>query len=204
MAEPKKSSAMIPLIIVGACLFGLGVYQSMKPKDPEVNTGYVASPQTSLPPKISLPQEGNPRTLQAPDAPPMTKDAAQRAAETNTTTDVSAKINGTTVALSISDAPWLQGIMSGALGNFRDGVLGSLKVEQAKGGINCTPVLTKMAESAFTGVEKIACTAKDGGQISGDFKRNGDGDMKVEDPNGGMIKVSKNDGDFNVETRNSQ
>jgi hypothetical protein len=198
MAEKQKSSAMIPVIIAGACLFGFGIFQSTRPKEPEVNTGFVAPPQTPTPPT------GNPRTMQAPDAPAMEKDAAQRAAESDTTTKIDVKFNNGAEKLSTTNAPWLQGIMSGTTGNFRDGVLTSLKGEQAKGNLNCAPVLTDMAQSAFGGVEKIACTAKDGGQIDGDFGNSGDGDLKVEYPDGGMVKVSKNDGDFNVETRVSQ
>jgi hypothetical protein len=199
VADTKKSSAMIPLIIVGACLFGFGIFQNARPKAPEINTGFVAPPETPAPPPA------NPRTMQAPDAPPLEKDAAQRAAEADTTTNVSATAaSGSELKLSITNAPWLQGIMSGALGNFREGVLGSLKAEQVKGDINCTPVLTKMDKAAFGNVEKVTCTAKDGEQVSAEFDDKGDGEMKVEDANGGVVKVSKNDGDFNIETRNSE
>jgi hypothetical protein len=206
MAEQKKSSAMLPLIIVGAALFGFGTYQSMKPKEPEVNTGFVASPETPEPstsePSTSAP--ANPRTMQAPDAPPVTKDAAQIAAESGDTTKVEAKVNGATVKLSVSDAPWLQGIMTGALGNFREGVLKNLKAEQAKGDVNCAPILTNLNTAALGALEKVSCTAKDGAQITGEFDETGDGELTIEDSNGGRVKVSKNDGDFNVETRNSQ
>ncbi len=196
MAEQKKSSAMLPLIIVGAALFGLGTYQSLKPKAPEVNTGYVA------------PLE-NPRTMQAPDAPAMDKDAAQRAAESDETTATTptiptpATVAEDSVKIQITNAPWLQGIMTGALGNFREGVLTALKAEQTKGVLNCAPVLTDVATTAFTTIDKVTCTAKDGAQITGEFDEIGEGDLNVEYPNGGQIKVSKNDGDFNVETRNS-
>jgi hypothetical protein len=212
MPDQKKSSTMLPVIVIGAALFGFGAYQSMKPKEFEVNKGFEAPPAVSAPNSPSVPDTPsadtsgmtNPRTMQAPDAPPMTKDAAQLAAEADDTTKIEAKVNGKSVKLSISDAPWLQGIMSGALGNFREGVLASLKTEQTKGDINCTPVLTSMTKSAFSGVEKVTCTAKDGGQISAEFDETGDGDLTIEDTNGGSVKVSKNDGDFNVETRNSQ
>jgi hypothetical protein len=198
MAENKKSSAMLPLIIVGAALFGFGTYQSMRPKEVEVNKGF------ERPAVVSTPGEAppaNPRTMQAPDAPPMTKDAAARAAEAKDTT-ISANVNGADVKLSISQAPWLQGIITGALGNFREGVLKTLKAEQAKGEINCAPVLTTMNAAALAAVEKITCTAKDGSQISGDFDEKGDGDLTVEETGGAQVKVSKNDGDFNVETGN--
>jgi hypothetical protein len=202
MAEQKKSSAMLPLIIVGAALFGFGTYQSMKPKEPEVNTGFVTPPEAPTAPDSPTPD--NPRTMQAPDAPPTTKDAAQRAAEAEETTKIEAKVNGASVKLSISDAPWLQGIMSGAFGNFRDGVLASLKTEQAKGDVNCAPVLTSLDSVALARLEKVTCTAKDGGQITGEFDEAGDGELTIEDANSGRVRVSKNDGDFNVETRNSQ
>ena len=185
MPEPKKSSAMVPLIIIGACLFGFGTYQSMKPKATEVNSGFVAGPQ-------------NPRTLQAPDAPPMTKDAAQMAAEADQITTPMSKAEAPRVKLAITEAPWMQGIMTGAFGNFREGVLKVLKAEQAKGGINCAPVLTDISS-----IEKISCTTKDGAQITGEFDASGDGEFTVEDPSGGRVQVSKNNGDFNVETRDA-
>jgi hypothetical protein len=201
LAEQKKSSAMLPLILVGAALFGLGTYQSMKPKDPEVNTGFVAPPET--PPSPERPP-ANPITMQAPDSPPMGKDAAQVAAEADQTTIPAPKSETKGIKIQISDAPWLQGIMAGAFGNFRDGVLKSLKAEQAKGDLNCAPVLTSLDAAALTALEKVACTAKDGGQISGEFDATGDGELKIEDTDGAIVKVSKNDGDFNVETRDSQ
>jgi hypothetical protein len=198
MTEPKKKNGMLPLILVGLGLFGVGVFQSMQPKVPEVNTGFVAPTET---PKASL---DNPRTMQAPEAPALTKDAAQRAAETDTTTKIDVEVNGAKVKLSTTDAPWLKGIMSGALGNFRDGVLGSLKAEQAKGDVNCAPVLTDMVPASFATIEKIECTAKDGAQIVGDFDDVGDGELQVDYSNGGKVMVSKNDGAFKVETRNSE
>jgi hypothetical protein len=206
MALPKKSSLMAPLILVGAMLFGFGVYQSKMPKKPEpieVNSGFVATPTPASPTSPDTPTPQNPRTMQAPDAPPMTKDAAQVAAAVGETTKIEANINGATVKLSLQDAPWLQGIIRGAFGNFREGVLKSLKAEQAKGSLNCAPVLTDIAETAFSNVEKISCTAKDGGQINGEFDEDGEGDLTIEDTNGGRVKVSKSGGDFNVETRNS-
>jgi hypothetical protein len=205
MSEPKRSGgAMLPLIIVGATLFGFGTYQSMRPKDVEVNKGFEAQSSVAAP---STPSPPNPRTMQAPDAPPMPKDAAARAAETTETTEttkVEAKTDGANVKLSISDAPWLQGIMSGAFGNFREGVLKSLKAEQAKGDVNCAPVLTNLDMAGLASLEKVTCTAKDGGQIKGEFDETGDGDLTIEDGKGGRVQVSKNDGDFNVETRDAQ
>jgi hypothetical protein len=197
MAEPKKSSAMLPLIIVGATLFGFGTYQSLKPKDAEVNQGFVAPPES-----VSIPD--NPRTMQAPDAPAPEKDAAARAAEATETTkatDLEANVNGVKLKLSVSEAPWLQGIMTGALGNFREGVLKNLKEQQAKGGINCAPLLTNMEQAALSKLEAITCTTKDGGQIKGEFDEAGDGELRIDDTDGARVTVSKNNGDFNVETR---
>lgn len=142
--------------------------------------------------------------MQAPDAPAMEKDAAQRAAESDTITMSDVKADKIELKVSPTPAPWLQAIMSNTTGNFRDGVLASLKGEQAKGSLNCAPVLTDTAQSAFAGIEKIACTAKDGGQIDGEFADSGDGDLKAEYPDGTVVKVTKNDGDFNVETRISK
>jgi hypothetical protein len=190
MAGPNKTSAMVPLMIVGACLFGLGTYQAMKPKQVEVNKGYEAP--------------ANPRTMQAPDAPALTKDAAQLAAEADETTLQRTEAQTKDVKIRISDAPWLQGIISGAFGNFREGVLKSLKTEQAKGDVNCAPVLTNMDAAALGALEKVSCTAKDGGQITGEFDKTGDGELQIENTDGAMVKVSKTDGDFNVETRNSK
>lgn len=204
MAEQKKTSAMIPLIIVGAALFGFGTYQSMRPQEPEVNPTFVATPNTPPPPTTpSAATPANPLTMQAPDAPPMGKNAAQVAAESDETTVPTPKSEAKGVKIQISDAPWLQGIMTGAFGNFREGVLKSLKAEQAKGDVNCAPVLTDLHTADLAALEKISCTAKDGGQISGEFDETGDGELKIEDTDGAMVKVSKNDGDFNVETRNS-
>lgn len=196
MAEQKKSSAMLPLIIVGAAVFGFGIYQSAATKNPEVNSGFVA------PPEIERPE--NPRTMQAPDAPSIAKDAAQVAAEADDTTTPAPKAETESVKLQISDAPWLQSLMTGAFGNFRDGVLKTLKAEQTKGDVNCAPVLTNLDVSALAAIEKVSCTAKDGGQISGEFDEKGDGELKVENTDGARVTISKNDGDFNVETRNSQ
>jgi hypothetical protein len=199
MSDQKKSSAMLPLIIVGAALFGIGAYQSTKPKDPEVNTGFVAPPHV---PETSPSTPANPLTLQAPDAPPITKDAAQRAAESDAITDSKEKVKGAEVNLSLADAPWLKGLITGAFGNFRESALKSLKAEQAKGDVNCAPVLTGLDVEALAALEKVSCTAKDGSQITGEFDETGDGDLNVEDTKGNRVRVKKQDGDFNVEIRN--
>jgi hypothetical protein len=194
MAERKRGGAMLPLIIVGATLFAFGAYQSTRPKEPEINKGYEA-------PAVTAP--ANPRTMQAPDAPPVVKDAAQMAAEADQTTLPAPKSETKSTKIQISDAPWLQGIMTGAFGNFRDGVLKSLKAEQAKGDVNCAPVLTNLDAAALGALEKVSCTAKDGGQISGEFDETGDGEIQIKDADGAKVTVSKNGGDFNVETRDS-
>ncbi len=198
MAEQKRGGgAMLPLIIIGATLFGLGTYQSMRPQargnsEPsEINQGFTAPPQ-------------NPRTIQAPDNPPIGKDAAQRAAEDSNATERSQAAEVSESKISISNAPWLQNIVTGAFGNFREGVLNNLKLEQAKGGINCSPVLTNLDQAAFANIEKVACTTKDGSQVEAEFDPIGEGEFSVEYPNGGRMQVSKNDGNFNVETRNSR
>lgn len=182
---------MLPLVIVGACLFGFGTYQAMKPKDPEVNTGFIAPAD-------------NPRTMQAPAAPPVTKDAAQKAAEASDTTVPTTPSERQKEQPSIANVPWLKTIMAGAFGNFREGVLTSLKAEQTKGAMNCAPALTDMPIAGFIRVATISCTTKDGGQISGDFDEAGEGDLKVEYGDGAQVRVSKNEGDFNVETRNAR
>ncbi len=190
MAGSNKPSAMVPLIIVGACLFGFGAYQSLKPKPPEVNTGFVAPPE-------------NPRTMQAPVAPVPSPTAADQAAEEAATTEVSVKASPNASSVSLTDTPWLRAIIAGAGGNFRDLVLGGLKEQQVKGNLNCAPVLTNMAPTSFVSVGRIACTAKDGAQIKGDFDRRGDGDLEVEAMDGGGVTISQNDGDFKLETKNA-
>ena len=192
---------MLPLIVIGACLFGFGTYQSMKPEEREVNTGFVA-PAVSAPPVSASP--GNPRTMQAPDAPPVIPDGATVAAREGETTKVEASINGTQVKVALSHAPWLQAIMTGMSGNFREGIVKSLKAEQIKGSINCAPSLNDLAQASIASLDKVTCTAKDGATIDADFNDDGQGNLSVEYPNGGKVEISKDGEDFRVETRDSR
>jgi hypothetical protein len=137
MAEGKKTSAMVPLMIVGACLFGLGTYQAVKPKEVEVNKGYEAP--------------ANPRTMQAPDAPALTKDAAQLAAEADETTlppaatvEIAPK---TPPAPTVIDQDWFKALKVEDTLNFRGTVLPVLKKAQIDGAINCSPALTPKSEA---------------------------------------------------------
>jgi hypothetical protein len=190
MMERKKSGAMLPLIVIGAALFGAGIYQNSRPKVPEVNTGFIAPP----PPE-------NPRTMQAPDAPPMEKDAAQRAAEADQTTTPPPKSDDkSSVRISLSDVPWIQGLITSKIGNFREGALKSLKTEQDTGGINCSPVLT----DAVSTIEQVSCTAKDGAQIKGEFDEVGDGELRIEATDGATVSILKNETDFRVEVENRE
>ena len=186
---------MLPLIVIGACLFGFGTYQSMKPKAREVNTGFVV-PAVGAP-SIST-SSGNPRTMQAPDAPPVIPDGATVAAREGETTKVEANINGTQVKVALSHAPWLQAIMTGLSGNFREGIVKSLKAEQTKGSINCAPSLNTLPEAAMASLDKVSCTGMDGATINANFNEDGEGDLSVDYPSGGKVEISKEGGDFRV------
>jgi hypothetical protein len=200
MAGPNKTSAMVPLMIVGACLFGLGTYQAMKPKQVEVNKGYEAP--------------ANPRTMQAPDGPAMTKDAAQLAAEADETTLPPAA----TVAVApkappaptILDQDWFKALKIGDTLDFRGTVLPVLKKAQIDGAINCSPALTPKSEAELALVEKVTCLAGDGTQIKAEFgndytddngaiKRN-DGDLVATTPDNKVVKIEKSGNEFNVTT----
>jgi hypothetical protein len=200
MAGPNKTSAMVPLMIVGACLFGLGTYQAMKPKEAEVNKGYEAP--------------ANPRTMQAPDAPPMTKDAAQLAAEADETTVPPAATEAIAPkappAPTVLDQDWFKALKVEDATDFRGAVLPVLTKAQRDGAINCSPALTPKSEAELALVEKVTCLAGDGTQIKAEFgadytddngsiKRN-DGELVATSPDDKVIKIERSGSEFNVTT----
>jgi hypothetical protein len=199
MTERKKSGAMLPLIIVGATLFAFGIFQSTRPPEPEVNSGFTSTPSASTP--------ANPRTMQAPDAPPSAKNAAQRAAETG---DVTAKIkaDALTNTPSVLDEPWFKALRIGDSSDFRGQALAAFKDQQGKGTLNCTPVLTSMTPQQLAAVTRVSCVATDGSQMEAEFSDvdnvgrpdslRSDGEIRATSPDNKVIKIEKNGDEFNA------
>lgn len=192
MPEPrKKSSAMLPLIIIGATLFAFGTYQSLRPEVREVNSGFVAP-------------AANPRTMQAPDAPAMEKDAAQRAAEADT---ITASITTTTPQAStksIVDEAWFRELTTENNEAFRGRVLNVLALQQLGKSINCTPSLAGMSDGNKAALEEIACTATDGSRIEGRFNGENDGRLEVTAPDNKRVTIRKDEDSFYVQTELSE
>ena len=67
MAKQNGPGIFVPLIIIGATIFGLGAYQALRPKPVEINPTFEAV--------------DNPRTMQEPPPPAASKDAEQLAGE---------------------------------------------------------------------------------------------------------------------------
>jgi hypothetical protein len=205
MAEQKRGSAMLPLIIVGATLFGLGIYQSTRPKEPEINPTYQA-------PAVSAP--ANPRTMQAPDAPIMEKDEAQRAAAATQSTVPKATetIEPVTAAKTILDEAWFQALQVGDVADFRGRALTAFKAQQKAGTINCTPVLTQKADAELAKLDRVTCLAKDGVEIraefEGDYQVNdtgplqNDGEITATAPNNVSVKIQKSGDEVNASREN--
>jgi hypothetical protein len=180
MARQQGSGMMVPLIIIGATLFGLGTWQALKPKEVEVD------------PTFTVPE--NPRTLQAPPLPESGKDAAQVAAESGAT-----EAKNTDISIKISDAPWIKAIMGGVLGEFRSTVVKALKDQQSEG-LNCSPALGNLTQDQIQDLEEVTCTDKDGTIITGTFDTVGDGTLEVKDPSGQSVQIRKFEGSFTVQT----
>jgi hypothetical protein len=194
MAQGKQPSAMLPLIIVGATLFAFGTYQSMRPKEPEVNKGFVSPPAVSAP--------ANPRTMQAPDMPAIEKDAAARAAEDTTTT--SPKTAETIVPVapqkSVLDDEWFKPLTVGDTLDFRGRALKTLREQQTKNVIACRPALQRLDDAALAKLEEVSCTATDGSQINGEFDEDNDGTLTATSPDNKVIEITKNGDEFYVKT----
>lgn len=192
MAEQKKSSAMIPLILIGAALFGFGTYQSMKPKEPEVNPTFVATPNTPSPPTTpSTATPANPLTMQAPDAPPIGKDAAQLAAAAGDTTNVPPQ-------KSVLDDPWFEALKVGDARNFRARTMTALKDQQVKGVVNCRPSLAQRSDIAVATLEEVSCTATDGSTIESQFDSDNDGELRAKAPDGSVTRIERSGDAFSV------
>jgi hypothetical protein len=193
------------LIIVGATLFAFGAYQSTRPKEVEVNKGFEAG--------VSAPQ--NPRTIQAPDNPPMEKDAAERAAEaTETTLPKSTETPVPVLAVkTILDEAWFQALQVGDVADFRGRALLALKSQQSVGTINCTPVLTHKSADELAKVERVTCLAKDGVEIKAEFEEaykvnntgplHSDGEILATAPNDVVVKIQKSGDEFNATRENA-
>ena len=170
MAEKKKSSAMVPLILVGAALFAFGAYQTLKPKAPEVNTGFIAPAD-------------NPRTMQAPDSPPMGQDAAQRAAADSGTTTSKVAANTASV-ISIFDAPWFKSLQTNTP-DFRGQTLAVFVTQEGNRTLTCKPVLSQKTTAELSAIEKVTCTATDGTTLAAEFF-----DVSADSNNGVIVATS--------------
>ena len=185
MAKQQGSGIFVPLIIIGATIFGLGAYQALRPKPVDINPTFEAV--------------DNPRTMQAPPLPAAGKDAAQLAAEESATEDqANAAEPAATKTLKLDDAPWLKAIMGGVLGEFRSTVITALKKEQTKGDLNCSPVLTKASEAALNALEDVTCTDKEGAIFTGQFDADGDGSLEIKSPDKEKVTIEKSGGSFSV------
>lgn len=183
MARQQGSGMLVPFIIIGATLFGLGTWQALKPKPAEVN------------PTFTAPE--NPRTLQAPPLPDAGKDAAQLAAEAGATDS-----EDQTISVKVSDAPWMKAIMSSMLGEFRATVVKALQKEQANGSLNCSPVLGTLTKDQVQELEDVTCTDKEGAVVTGSFDPDGNGRLEVKDPAGQTVVIEKSSGSFTIRTDN--
>jgi len=190
MAKQRGSGIFVPLIIIGATIFGLGAYQALKPKPVEINKTFEALDNFA--------GADNPRTMQAPPLPAASKDAAQLAAEGSATEDQANAEPAATKTLKLDDAPWLKTIMGGVLGEFRSTVVTALKKEQAKGDLNCSPVLTKASEATLDALEEVSCTDKEGAVFTGQFDTDGDGSLEIKSPDKEKVTIEKSGGSFSV------
>jgi hypothetical protein len=198
MADGKKMSAMLPLIIVGATLFGFGTWQSTRPPEPEVNQGFTS-------PAVEAPQ--NPRTMQAPDGLPVTKDAAQRAAEDAAVTK-DATIEKIAAKPSALNEAWFVALRDGAVLDFRAKALGALGEQQRKGTLNCRPTLVGKTEIELANTDAVSCLATDGSKIEGTFEKGykvrdvgplqSDGELVATSPGDRRITITKSGDEFGV------
>jgi hypothetical protein len=198
MSERKRSSAMLPLIIVGATLFAFGTWQSTRPKEPEVNQGFV-SPAPEVP--------ANPRTMQAPDAPLLSVDAAQRAAQAGDVTQ-SENVEKIAPQPSVLGEPWFMALRDGSVSDFRAKTLAALKDQQSKGVLNCRPTLLGRTDLELAETESVTCLATDGSKIEGRFEKGykvgdvgpllSDGEIEATSPDNRTITIEKSGDEFNV------
>lgn len=184
MAKRQGSGMFVPLMIIGATIFGLGAYQATKPKPVDINPTFQAV--------------DNPRTMQAPPPPEASKDAAQLAAEAGATEEKTKTEPVSANTLRLNDAPWLKAIMGGVLGEFRGTVVKALQKEQANGNLNCSPVLTKAPEATLSALEQVSCTDKEGAVFTGQFDSDGDGTLEIKSQDKEKVTIEKSGGSFSV------
>lgn len=184
MAKRQSSGIFVPLIIIGATIFGVGTYHALRPKPVDINPTFEAV--------------DNPRTMQAPPPPAASKDAAQLAAEEAATQNEPTSEGTDKKTLKLEDAPWLKAIMGGVLGEFRSTVVKALQKEQSKGELNCSPVLTTASEATLNALEEVSCTAKDGAIFTGQFDSDGDGTLEIKSQDQEKVTIEKSGGAFSV------
>lgn len=184
MAKRQGSGMFVPLMIIGATIFGLGAYQATKPKTVDINPTFQAV--------------DNHHTMQAPPPPEATKDAAQQAAEAAATEEKANAEPASANTLRLNDAPWLKAIMGGVLGEFRGTVVKALQKEQANGNLNCSPVLTKAPETTLRALEEVSCTDKEGAVFTGQFDSDGDGTLEIKSQDKEKVTIEKSGASFSV------
>ena len=185
----QRSGLLVPIIIIGATLFGLGSYSAWR--------------KTHHAPEAIVDARDNPRTMQAPPAPDVPKDAAQRAAEqtsiTATLPSVSSEVtpNGSaTTRLTLN--PWVMSLMGERPANFRSGVVAQLARAEKDGNLNCAPALKTTLPAAIDALEEIVCTTKTGDKLEGQFDSDGDGRLEIKAPDGEEVSIRKSGTEFSV------
>jgi hypothetical protein len=174
MAKFRDSKAFPPIIIVGACLFALGIYKANRPPREEVNKGFVAQAEVNGP--ALVPPEGG-------EAVPL--DAAP-AEVTPTMSDM------------LKEVPWLTPLLSATPEPFRARVLSTLSPKQVDGTLNCRPVLSGLTDAARDALAEFSCTAKDGTQISGNFDDADTGEVTVTSVQDQRIIIEKSSDAFST------
>ncbi|GIU66807.1 hypothetical protein PsB1_0961 [Candidatus Phycosocius spiralis] len=166
---------VVPLMIIGATLFALGTYRSLKPEQAQVNQGFVASDQ-------------KPSDADKADAAEL---AAQAAPEADTQSP-------SQFQLSVTKAPWVKDLLIGALGEFDLAVVRSLQKQQAAGEMNCSPVLTGLAQPEIKKLEEVICTAKDGNILKASFDGSEHGTLEIKSPEGDVVTIEKSETDLRI------
>ena len=175
MAGQKRSGLVVPLMIIGATMFALGTYRSLKPEQAQVNQGFVASDQ-------------KPSDADKADAAEL---AAQAAPEADTQSP-------SQFQLSVTKAPWIKDLLVGALGEFDFAVVRSLQQQQVAGELNCSPVLTGLADQRLKALEEVTCTAKDGNILAASFDGSGHGTLEIKSPEGDVVTIEKSESDLRI------
>ena len=177
MAGQKRSGLVVPLMIIGATMFALGTYRSLRPTEAEVNRGFEASDSQVKADKI------------------VAADAAELAAQAAPESDTQSPSQ---FQLSVTKVPWVKDLLIGALGEFDLTVVRSLQKQQVAGELNCSPVLTGLAESALKKLEEVTCTAKDGNVLAASLDGDGDGRLEIKSSEGDVVTIEKSDSDLRI------